>query len=716
MSIDVGARIETAHTFCRLCEVMCGLEVTVTDGEITKVRADRDHPVSKGFACNKGLVALDVHRDPDRLDVPLRRTGSGWERVTWTDAVADVATGLRSVIDRHGPEAVAIYLGNPNAFNCLAGPAGALFLLSLGSTRIFSAATQDCANKFTISDILYGSPNLHPVADLAHTDHLLVLGSNPRISKSSFISVPDPIAALKGIVERGGAVTFVNPLRIEPDLGPTVQIRPDTDPYLLAAMLHHLDRTVGFDLGRAGDHVRRLDELRDWLAGYPPERVAPVVGIEAAEIERLATAFATAPTAAVHMSTGVNMGRQGALAYFLVQMLSLVTGNLDRRGGNVVVGRAIAPRPSDAPPGPESLEDTPFGPVRRSQGSLPAALLPEWIRHPETPIRALICVAGNPALSLAGATEVTEALGDLDLLVSIDLYRNATGELAHVNLPATDWFERPDLNTFTQGVQTTPHVQLTEAVVEPRGERKPEAEIFALLAEAMGFAAAFGPGTDAIALMHDGELAAHGLSVAELARRDRGLAVLDEDATDAFLGGRLQTPDGRIDCAPELVAGSMARADRIVDELAAEPPDQLRLITRRTRTTLNSALANVAKLKERGAGTNPLWMHPDDAAARGLAAGAVAYVRNDAGSLEAPVALDPDLRPGVVAMTHGFGYAASPGMPVAHAHPGVNVNLLSPSGPGTFDPLSGMSHLTGIPVEVTVGPATDTRGGSPGCS
>ena len=162
MTIDVGARIDIKHTFCRLCEVMCGLEVTVTDGEITKVRPDGDHPVSKGFACNKGLLSLDIHHDPDRLDHPLRRTGDGWEQISWADAVDDVASGLRDVIDRHGPESVAIYLGNPNAFNCLAGPAGALFLLTLGSTRIFSAATQDCANKFTISDILYGSPEPPP--------------------------------------------------------------------------------------------------------------------------------------------------------------------------------------------------------------------------------------------------------------------------------------------------------------------------------------------------------------------------------------------------------------------------------------------------------------------------------------------------------------------------------------------------------------------------
>ncbi len=698
------ADVETAHTFCRLCEVMCGLEVTITDGEITKVRPDTDHPVSQGFACNKGLLTLDIHRDPDRLDHPMRRTpgapDGGWEQIAWPAAISDVATRLQAVIDEHGPESVAVYIGNPNAFNCLAGPAAALFLLMLGSTKIFSAATQDCSNKFTVSDILYGSTDIHPVADLDHTDHLLLIGSNPRISKGSFISAPDPIATLKGIVKRGGTVTFVNPLRIEPDIGETIQVKPDTDPYLLAAMLHHIDRTVGFDTGDIGDHATNLDTLRSWIADYAPERVAPVVGLDVATIERLATDFAAAPTAAVHMSTGANMGRQGTLAYFLVQMLSLVTGNLDRRGGNFVPDRALGPMPSQGGPGPESFEDTPWGPVRRSKGILPAALLPRWIAHPDTPVRALISLAGNPALTCGDATATGAALADLDLLVSIDLYRNATAELAHVALPAADWFERPDVNTFTQGVQLTPHVQLTEALIEPRFERKTEAEIFDLLGHEMGVGGAFGVGVDAIAAFLDGELAAKELSVAELRTRDRGLAVLTDDTVGTFVSDQLLTADRCIDCAPALLDESVRRAATLFTELEAESPDQLRLITRRTRNTLNSALANVGKLKTRGADTNPLWMHPDDGVARGLAEGDVARVHNDVGALDAAIAFDANLRPGVVSMTHGFGYATSPGMPVAHAHPGVNVNVLSASGPGTFDPLSGMTHLTGIRVQV----------------
>jgi anaerobic selenocysteine-containing dehydrogenase len=692
--------IETKHTFCRLCEVMCGLTVTLSDGEISKVRGDAGHPVSQGFACNKGLLSLDVHRDPDRLDHPLRRDGARWEPVSWDDASSGIAARLQAVIDEHGPESVALYIGNPAAFNTTAGPAGAMFLLSLGGTKLFSAATQDCANKFTVSEILFGSPTLHPVADLDRTDHLLLIGTNPRISKSSFLSVPDPITRIRAVADRGGKVTFVNPLRIEPDVGETVQVRPDTDAYLLAAMLQHIDRTIGFDLAEYGDHVDGVDQLRDLLAAFSPERVAPVVGVEPETIEQLATSFATAPSAAVHASTGLNMGRQGSLAYFLVHMLSLVTGNLGRPGGNVAVGRAIPADDAMLPRGRDSLEETPFGAVRRSRGSLPGALLADWIRRDDQPIRALVCIAGNPLLSFGGAAATADGLADLDLLVSIDYYRNATGELADYLLPAADWYERPDLSTFTQGTQLVPHIQYTDAVVAPRAERRTEADIFGLLSAAMGIDPVFPPGPDGVALANDGVLAAGGLTVADLATRDRGLAVLDDATPPTVVPDALRTPDGRLDCAPVLLVEAFERARQLLEEDLSAPADQLRLITRRTRNTLNSALANVAKLKDRGADTNPLYMHPDDAAARGLGAGDRATVTNDVGAIEAPVALDENLRPGVVAMTHGFGYAANPGMAVAHAHPGVNVNVLSPAGPGTFEPLSGMTHLTGIPVDV----------------
>lgn len=684
----------THHTYCRLCEVGCGLVAEVEEGRITRLRPDTEHPVTAGFACNKGLLSLDVHHDPARLDQPLRRSADGsFGAETWDEALDDIATRLGAIIAEHGPAAVAVYLGNPTAFNATAGPATGLFLLQLGSDRLFTAASQDCANKFAIGELLWGSSQTHLVADLEHTHHVLLLGTNPRISKGSFLVTPDPVAKLAAIETRGGTVRFVDPRKGEPNVGETVQIRPDTDAYLLAAMLHEIDRTVGFDPEGVA-LVDDLESLRRRIADYSPEQVADVVGIPAERIRSMAIEFASAPTAAIHVSTGVNMGRSGALAYWLTTMLSVLTGNLDRRGGNIAVNRATDASPHPYPASPDGFADTPWGRFRATTGGLPGALLASMIERGEPPIRALICVAGNPALSIGGGDRLTEALAGLDLLVTVDLYRNATGELADHVLPARDWFEREDLNTFVQGTQVTPFLQWSGPIVEPDADRRTEQWIFADLGERLGFPPIFGRDGDVLSMLYDGSLARHGLSMNALRESDNGVAVLEPTPPGEFLGDRT------IDGDPAMLEVAWQRAAACFDELVAEPEDQLKLITRRTSHTINSALQNVARLK-RGAGAdNPLWLSPTDAERLGITDGARVRVSNRYGEVVAPARIDATLRPGVVAMTHGFGNATTHGQPVAQAHPGVNVNVLSPIGPGTFDPVSTMSHLTGINVEV----------------
>ncbi len=701
MSTGTGT---THRTFCRLCEVGCGIVVQVDDGAVVKVRPDADHPVTKGFACNKGLLATEIHQDPDRLDRPMRRAADGgWSAVSWDEALDDIATRLRAVVDEHGPEAVAIYLGNPTAFNATAGVAAGLFLRLLGSDRLFSAGTQDCANKFAVGELLWGSAQLHLIPDVDHTDHLLVLGSNPRISKGSFLSVPDPIGRFGAVEARGGTVRFVDPRRIEPKVGEVVQIRPDTDVYLLAAMLHEIDRTTGFDPDGAA-RVADPDALRTFLADYAPERVAPVVGIGADRIATLAHEFASAPSAAVHVSTGVNMGRQGALAYWLATMLSLLTGNLDRRGGNVPATRGTAANPSERGTDAASFLDSPWGTYRPVSSMHPGALLADMIRADAdvvagaTPIRALVVLAGNPVLSIGGGDQLAAALSDLDLLVSIDLYRNATGELADYVLPAADWFEREDLNVFVQGTQTEPYVQWTGPLVEPAAERRTERVIFTDLTERLGLPVFFPHDADLLGMVHDGALGAHGLSVEAVRQEPGGTVLLAPTEPGGFLDRA--TPHGTIDGAPEMLAIARERAAALFDELLAEPPDQLKLITRRTSHTLNSAMQNVRRLKDTGAADNPLYVGPDDAGRLGLHDGDRVRIANRFGEIEAAVRINDTLRAGVVAMTHGFGNAGVTGMAVAAAFPGVNVNALAPHGPGTIDPVSGMSQLTGIPVEV----------------
>ena len=241
-------------TFCRLCEVNCGLEASVDEeGRLVDLRPDREHPVTAGFACHKGLLAKEVHHDPDRLDAPQRRGEHGFEPTEWDQVLPEIADRIRAVIEEHGPRSVALYMGNPSAFNALGSMSAGMFAASLGVERLFNAGTQDCANKFVVSEILYGSAEIHPVADLDRADHLLLIGTNPRISKMSFLSTPDPVGALREASRRGASVCFVNPLALDDlaDVGETIQIQPDTDAYLLAAMLCEIEGAadLGFDAG-----------------------------------------------------------------------------------------------------------------------------------------------------------------------------------------------------------------------------------------------------------------------------------------------------------------------------------------------------------------------------------------------------------------------------------------------------------------------------------
>lgn len=689
--------VTTHHrTYCRLCEAGCGITVDVDDQRIIKVRPDHDHPVTAGFACNKGLLCGEIHHDPHRLNQPQRRTADGFVTASWEEANQDIADRVNAIIAEHGPNAIAGYIGNPAAFNATAGPALALFIAMFGSTSLFTTGSQDCSNKFAVAEMLWGSSQIHLIADVDHTDHMLLFGTNPRVSKGSFLAMPDPIARLGAIEERGGTVRFFDPRRIEPKVGEVIQLKPDTDVYLLAAMLHEIDLRRGFDESGVA-RITELEAVRDFLKNFSAETVAPVVGLEAEVIVQIALDFADAPTASVHMSTGVNMGRQGALAYWLMHLLSILTGNFDRVGGNIPSTRGTDPAPAAAGSGLDSFIDSPWGTYRPTVSSHPCALLIDMIR--DGAVKALFVTAGNPLLTMGGGTELAEALASLDLLVTVDLFRNATGELADWALPATDWFEREDLNTFVQGTLVTPYVQWAGPIVEPIGERRTEQRIFNDIADAAGAPIMFPNGTDMLAAINDSALGRQGLSLASLRELPDGIALLEQVTPGSFLD--TMRPDGRIEGDPPMLRMAKSRAVEQFGELTSEPLGTLKMITRRTSHTINSALQNVEKLKAKGAADNPLYMSPADATRLALVDGAAVRIANRWGAIESTVKIDDTLRDGVVAMTHGFGNANTSGMPHAQRFPGVNVNALAPVGPGSFDPVSTMSQLTGIPVEVT---------------
>jgi formate dehydrogenase len=449
-------------------------------------------------------------------------------------------------------------------------------------------------------------------------------------------------------------------------------------------------------LERHGNHVA---DLRRFLAAYPADRVAAVTGIPAATIRELAAAWVATPRASVHASTGLNMGRQGTLAYWLVHMLSFVTGRLDVEGGNLKSDGFYANARSGAGVPEHGYVDTEFGRLRR--GALPGTLLANAILDSDEPIRALFVVAGNPLLSIAGEQRLRKAFEQLDLLVVIDIYPSATAEFAHVMLPATDMYERDDINVVNIGTSAQPFVQYTPAVVEPRADRRPEWWIAHRLLQELGKRSMLDdPEPDPWAKWRHMLDSGSGIDLAEL-QRTHDVRVLPRPAPGQFYERQVYTGDGRVDCCPPSFTEAIERCEALFVDASAEAGRAgLRLIHKRDPWTHNSWLANVARLKRGGRTTNPLSMHPDDAAGLGLADGDAVRVTSAHGEIESLVEHDVDLMPGVVSMVHGWGHGANPAMRVAHAHPGANPNALLPTGEGSYEPLSSQAHMTGIPVEV----------------
>jgi anaerobic selenocysteine-containing dehydrogenase len=446
-------------------------------------------------------------------------------------------------------------------------------------------------------------------------------------------------------------------------------------------------------------HSRNAELLWDFISAYTPQAVATVVGVEAERIVQLARDFATAPSASVHMSTGANMGRQGTLAYWLVQMLSLVTGNLGRRGGNIYSPGYFAAATVGKPKQPDPFYPSEFGDMRRVVGSLPGNLLADHIEMGL--VKGLICMSGNPLLSMAGENRLRSALASLEFLLVVDIYPNATSLLADYLLPATDWLERSDINSVSLGFQPEPYVQYTDAVVEPQFERKPEWWIFARIQQALGLPSLLDQDDADPMSRANRQLAPHGLSIDELRSRPSNTAILPLPDPGLVFELGVQLEDRKVDCFPALIRRGQDAFATIFDALRAEPEDTLKLITLRTNYMVNSWMHNLQALKREHVLDNPVHVHPADMARLGLEADSEVAVASKHGRVIARLRADEDLRPGVVAMTHGWGHGNNPQLTLASNHPGTNVNELLPSGPGSYDPLSNMAFMTGITVALS---------------
>jgi formate dehydrogenase len=713
-------------TFCRICEALCGMVATVEDGRVTKLRPDPNHPVSRGYACPKGIAMTEIQNDPDRVLHPLRRQPDGsFVHVSWEQALSDIGERLRTVRDRHGSRSIGMYVGNPSAFSYSHSLWAAGFMEALGSQHYYGAGSQDVNNRFAASALLYGTPLVIPIPDLERTNFLLMIGANPLVSHGSVLTAPRIREQLAAIAERGGRVIVVDPRRTETARRfEHLPVRPDSDAWLLLsiiAVIFEEDLADRRFLAEACDGAAGLEAL---ARRHPPETTADRTGVPAERVRQLARDFAAADGAAAYGRTGSCLGRFGTFVAFLIDALNATTGNLDRPGGSVFGHSSIPIEELGTRLGLDSYATarSRIGGFPDVIGNMPASLMAREIETPgDGQLRALIVTAGNPVLSVPDGDSLVRALGKLDLLVSLDLYVNETNRHADYVLPTTTYLERDDIAVLLLSFHATPFIQHTDPVVPAAGEARQEWTIFESFARALGtfpspsrlarlvgrlglratpqqlldLLLRIGPDGDRFGLRRGG------LNVARLRRSPSGVQVADHLPTGVLVK-RVRHRDHRVRLAPAEILAEEGRLLAAEQQAAGFP---LRLIGMRELRSHNSWMHNSPKLMSARI-KHALRINPADARARGLEDGDAASVRSRAGLVEVPVLITDDLMPGTVALPHGWGHAG--GWQVANAHAGANVNILAASGPEDLEPLAGMAHLNGIPVEVeAIAPQTD---------
>ena len=753
------ADTRTALRICPFCEATCGLTLTIESGRVTHARGDRDDVFSLGFICPKGASFPELDGDPDRLTGPLVRRDGQLVEASWDEAFEAVANGLGGVLADGGGKSVAVYVGNPNAHTIAGAMYVPLIIKGLGTQQIYSASTLDQMPKHVSLGLMFGNAVAFTVPDLDRTDHLVVIGANPLVSNGSLATAADFGGKLKALRKRGGRLIVIDPARTrtaemaDSHLAP----RPGTDAALLFAIVHTLfeEELVADDLGGLAEHVDGVEHVRALAGGFAPEVVAEHCGLTADDIRTVARELAAAPSAAVYGRIGTSTVEFGTVGSWLIDVINILTGNLDRPGGAMFpqspVGRA--PRPPKPGRGfrtgrwrsrvsgyPEVLSE------------LPAAALSEELETPgEGQVKAVITIAGNPVLSAPDGDRLSRALDGVGFMLSVDPYLNETtchadvilpppppSQSAHFDVALSNASVRnnarysPPALPLAPGRPDEPEILSRIALIlyglgpfadpalvderviamtlaretadpdSPVAGRAPE-ELTAMLAPGRGYERRLdmmmrlGPYGDGFGAKPDGltlqrlENAPHGIDFGPLKPR---------------LSEVLRTASGKVELAPAPLVEDVARLQASLDRGA----DGFVLIGRRHLRSNNSWMHNVPAL---AGGTNrcTLQMHPADAAELGVTD--AARIKGPGGELEAPVELTDAIRRGVVSLPHGWGHdRRGTKQLVAAGQPGVNVNQLNDG--GAMDPLSGTAVLNGIPVQIgPVGRSEATRGEIP---
>ncbi|QSP95940.1 molybdopterin-dependent oxidoreductase [Marinobacter salinisoli] len=750
----------THYRTCHLCEAMCGVAIETQDGRITSIKGDENDPLSRGHICPKAVALQDLHEDPERLRQPVRRTETGWQEISWDEALDLVAEKLHQTRQEYGRNSVGVYLGNPNVHNHGALMSVTPLMRAIGSQNRFSATSNDQLPHMLASLDMFGHQILFPIPDIDQTDLFICIGANPMASNGSLMTVPDFRGRIKELKGRGGKMIVIDPRRTETaKLADEFHfIRPGSDAFLLMAMVHTLFAEDLINLGATEHLVKDVDLLRLAAMPFTPEAASPHTGMPAEDIRALARQLANTPKAALYTRMGTSTQVFGGLATWLASCLNILTGKLDRPGGmlfnqpaiDLVVLGALAGQSGHFGKRHSRVKGLPeFG------GEYPASTMADEILTPGAgQIRAFVTVAGNPILSSPNGRRLEEAFEQLDFMVSVDYYLNETTRHADVILPPTAALERSHYDLIFSMFAVRNTAKYSEPLFDAGPDTRHDWQILLGLAHRLerlnkggslplrtelGWRAFQQLGPDPILdlLLRSGPYGMNaGLlkGIAEpaidlvldiLPRRHplRGLAklsplnrhwndlpkglslsVLKDNPNGVDLGplkptlpDRLFTRDRKIHLAPRRY---LQDVERLFAHLNQEAPDDLLLIGRRHVRSNNSWMHNSQRLVK-GKDRCTLMINPKDASRLGLQAGDSAEISSEGRKIVLPAEITEDLMPGVVSIPHGWGHDRDGiGQSIAAAHPGASINdVLSDE---QIDPLVGTSVLNGQAVSVKV--------------
>ena len=664
-----GEPITTARSYCRICTSQCGILVDVAGDEVIRVRGDRDHPLSQGYTCAKGRALPAMHHHPRRIVRPLTRTGGALRPASWDGCLDDLGARLRDIIGRHGPSAVGIFFGSGLGMDAAGYRMAEALHRSIGTPARFSPLTIDGTAKVLTATLAGGFPGLNPHPDYDRARLVVYVGVNPVVSHGHTTATPSPTTTIRGLRERA-EVWVIDPRRSETARLASRHIapRPGTDYAILAHLVREL---LPADAAALAQPAVGVDELRAAVAPYTLEHAARVCDVPERQLAELVTAIRRAGRVAIETGTGVTMAADANVVQWLAWAVMIVTDSMNRPGG--VWFHPGFFRQVDAAPLPLLPAETFFcaGPPSRPDlpgflGEWPCAALPSEIAAGN--IRAVLNLGGGLLTAFPDAAVMRRALTRLDVLATIEIIENETTALSTHVLPTKDQLERADINLWDH---LSPRVAglYSPAVVAPAGERRSAWWVLAEVGRRLGYelSAPLPP--------HDRPESDDAMLARQTAR---ARTPFPELAAAGYAETRYELPAPWVEDHLRRLGGWRLAPPALVAQLAAlRPPAPLCLVPRRQKRHVNSQLTFLGDAPE-------VLLHPDDAAAAGVADGQPVIVRSASGELTGTAHVDPAIRRGAVSVPHGYEEA--------------NVNLLTSH--RAADPVTGMARYSGIPVSV----------------